>query len=171
MSRYETIMRIWHFSTILTVVLNIAGWFFLHMLIAFGATVLPRRLFNENQWLYRIRSWEHNGALYKRLFNVTKWKGWLPDGAAWFRGGFAKKKVHATDPEYLDQFVKETCRGELTHWIVIALSPLFFLWNRKIAGVIMIIYAFAANFPCIIVQRYNRPQLLRILQRKRQRGN
>ncbi|MBN1308891.1 MAG: hypothetical protein JXA18_13290 [Chitinispirillaceae bacterium] len=168
MSRSD-IMRIWHFSTAPTIILNVAGWLFLHMLIAFGATRLSRRLFHENQWLYRIRSWEKDGALYRRLFNVTQWKGLLPDGAAWFRGGFAKKKMDATDQEYLDLFVKETCRGEFTHWIVIAVSPLFFLWNGRLAGGIMITYALAANLPCIIVQRYNRPQLLRILAKKKER--
>ena len=163
-------MRIWHFTTTVTIILNIAGWFILHMLIAFGATLLPRYLFHENQWLYRIRSWEKQGVLYKRLFNVTKWKGWLPDGAAWFRGGFEKKRVNATDPAYLDLFVKETCRGEFAHWVVIALSPLFILWNRRMSVLVMIVYAISANLPCIIVQRYNRPQLLRILARKRQRN-
>lgn len=170
MSRSEQTMRIWYFTTTLTIILNIAGWFILHMLIAFGATVLPRRLFHEKQWLYRIRSWEKDGTIYNRLFKVKKWKGGLPDGAAWFRGGFAKKKLTASEPEYIDLFVKETCRGEFTHWIVIALSPLFFLWNGKIAGAIMIVYALAANLPCIMVQRFNRPQLLRILARKGKSG-
>lgn len=160
-------MRIWHFTTALTIIINIGGWFFLHMLIAFGATMLPRRFFNENQWLFRSRSWEKNGALYKRLFNVTKWKTMLPDGAAWFRKGFSKKKVRSTAPEYLALFINETCRGEAAHWIVMALSPLFFLWNGTIAGVVMILYAIGANLPCIIVQRYNRPQLKRILAKKR----
>ena len=163
-------MRIWHFTNILTLVINIAGWFILHMLVAFGATMLPRGLFHQKQWLYRVRSWEKDGSIYKRLFKVTRWKGLLPDGAAWFRGGFAKKKVRATDPEYLDLFVKETCRGELAHWIVIVLSPLFFLWNRRDVGFFMIVYALAANLPCIIVQRYNRPHLLQILARKRKRN-
>ena len=84
--------------------------------------------------------------------------------------GFAKKRLRRSDPEYFDLFVKETCRGELAHWIVILLSPLFFLWNPRYAGIIMIVYALAANMPCIIVQRYNRPQLLRILAKKRRRG-
>lgn len=163
-------MQIWHFSNTVTVIIDFAAWFVLHMLIAFSATLLPRRLFHERQWLYRTRSWEEDGMLYRRRFGVSLWKDRLPDGAAWFRSGFAKKRLRRSDPVYLDLFVKETCRGELTHWIVILLSPLFFLWNPWYAGIILIVYALAANIPCIIVQRYNRPQLLRILARKQQRG-
>jgi len=162
-------MRIFYLSNAVTVIVDFAAWFVLHMLVAFGATLLPRHLFHEKQWLYRTRPWEKDGALYRRLFKVTRWKDRLPDGASWFSGGFAKKHLRRSDPEYFDLFVKETCRGELAHWIVILLSPLFFLWNRWYAGIIMIVYALAANIPCIIVQRYNRPQLLRLLTRKRQR--
>ncbi|MBD3241890.1 MAG: glycosyl-4,4'-diaponeurosporenoate acyltransferase [Chitinivibrionales bacterium] len=152
-----------------TIVLDSAAWFVLHMLIAFGATLLPRNLFNERQWLFRIRGWERGGTLYERL-NVMAWKKLLPDGAALFRGGFRKKHMQAGNKTYLMQFVKETCRAEAAHWTVIAVSPLFFLWNPRRVGVVMIAYALAANLPCVIVQRYNRPRLMRIAQRMGKAG-
>ncbi|MBD3322795.1 MAG: glycosyl-4,4'-diaponeurosporenoate acyltransferase [Chitinivibrionales bacterium] len=161
-------MRVWHFSNLVTVLLDFGAWFVLHMVIAFGATLVPWRLFSERQWLYRARTWESSGELYQRLFNIVGWKDKLPDGASWLGGGFAKKKVNSTNVGYLDRFVKETCRAELTHWIVIAVSPLFFLWNPWYAGIVMIVYAFAANMPCILAQRYNRPQLVRIVTRRRE---
>ncbi|MBD3346126.1 MAG: glycosyl-4,4'-diaponeurosporenoate acyltransferase [Chitinivibrionales bacterium] len=161
-------MRLWHFSNLLTVIIDFAAWFVLHMLIALGGTLLPRRLFHEKQWLFRSRGWEKKGDFYQQLFGVIGWKDKLPDGASWFRGGFAKKRVASTNVEYLDNFVKETCRGELVHWIVVAVSPVFFLWNPWYAGIIMIVYALASNIPCIIVQRYNRPQLMRIVKRRRE---
>ncbi len=166
-SRYRTQMsrRPWRCGTALTVALDFVAWFVLHMLIAFGATLLPRRLFSEKQWFFRPRAWEKGGTLYERLLNVGVWKRLLPDGSRLFRGGFRKKHMQGSDPAYLHRFVQETCRAEAAHWIVIAVAPLFFLWNPRRAGAFMIVYALAANLPCIIVQRYNRPRLMRIADR------
>ncbi len=162
-------MRIIHLNNLWTVIIDCIAWFILHMSIAYGATLLPVKLFNEQMWLYRIRKWEKAGKLYNALFGIESWKDKLPDGASWFSQGFAKKGLAQNNDLYLDRFVKETCRGEFAHWMVILVSPLFFLFNPWYAGVIMIIYALLANMPCIIVQRYNRPRLIRIRDRKLKR--
>lgn len=158
-------MRLWNFSPLITVFLDIIVWLCLHILIAYGATLLPIKCFHENQWIYHLRFLERSGNVYKRLFAVKQWKKYLPDGGGWFKNGFSKKKLASRGKTYLDRFVKETCRGELTHWIVILLSPIFFLWNFTFVGFIMIGYALLSNFPCIIVQRYNRSILVRLRDR------
>lgn len=155
-------MRIWYFSSLMTVLIDIGVWFCLHMFISYGAMLFPVRWFHEHKWLYCLRSWEEGGRIYDRLFAVKRWKKRLPDGGAWFKNGFSKKKLASHNKLYLDTFVKETCRAELTHWMVILASPVFFLWNFTFVGFIMIFYAFLTNLPCIIVQRYNRPFLIRI---------
>jgi glycosyl-4,4'-diaponeurosporenoate acyltransferase len=159
-------MQIIELSNTLTVIVDILAWFIIHMSIAFLATRLPLSLFNERFLLFRTFSWEREGEVYERLFRVKRWKRILPDGASWFKGGFRKKRVAARDPAYFGRFVKETCRGEATHWTVIFTSPLFFLFNPLWAGFIMIGYAVAANAPCIIAQRYNRPHLRKLAERK-----
>lgn len=163
--RTQVSHRPWQNSTPVTVAVDSAAWFVLHMLIAFGATLLPRGLFSEKQWLFRTRRWEKGGMLYERLLDVGVWKRLLPDGSRLFRGGFTKKHMRGNDPAYLLHFVQETCRAEAAHWIVIAVAPLFFLWNPRRVGVFMIFYALAANLPCIVVQRYNRPRLKRVAER------
>jgi len=45
--------------------------------------------------------------------------------------------------------------------------PIFFLWNPWWADLIIVIYAVAANVPCILAQRYNRLRFHRLLARKR----
>jgi glycosyl-4,4'-diaponeurosporenoate acyltransferase len=67
-----------------------------------------------------------------------------------------------TSKHYLDSFIRETCRAELTHWIVFLFGPLFLMWNLWWVGIIMIVYATLANIPCVITQRYNRIRLQRI---------
>ena len=71
----------------------------------------------------------------------------------------------SSDPHYLQVFIRETWRGELCHWTVLAFTPLFFLWNPWWADLVCLAYALAANLPCIIVQRYNRLRLRKLLSR------
>lgn len=150
-------------SILWLVVVNVAAWPIIHMAAAWLGTQLPLDLFRHEQWCYRERSWELGGRLYEIVFAVRRWKRLLPDGAALFKKGFRKKRLNRRDPEYIDRFVKETCRGEAVHWAVLACSLLFFLWNPWWAGLIMVAYALAVNLPCIVTQRYNRIRLMRLI--------
>ena len=106
------------------------------------------------------------------MFTHRSWKGMLPEGAAFFRGGFRKAKLLRRDPEYIERFIRETCRGELVHWVTLAFAPLFILWNPAWAIAVMMGYGIVANVPCIVTQRYNRLRLARAAahQRTRSRG-
>ncbi len=143
--------------------LNIVVILIIHLGISWACTRIPLRNFNPNGRLYRIRNWECGGRIYTRIFKIKRWKRIIPDGAKMFRGGFPKKNLESCEPDYLYTFARETCRGELTHWLQIAPVPVFFLWNVWWGGVIMIAYFLLANIPCILLQRYNRARLLRVI--------
>jgi glycosyl-4,4'-diaponeurosporenoate acyltransferase len=152
-------------STFWTITSDILAWLVIHLGVSYGLTRMPARWFSPEAWLFAERRWERGGVLYDRLFRVKQWKSFLPDGAALFRSGFRKKALTQWDQAYLERFLQETCRGELTHWITFLWSPLFFLWNLPFVGVIMIAYALVANAPCVITQRYNRSRFRRVLRR------
>ena len=78
----------------------------------------------------------------------------------------AKKKLKEVGSGNLYRFFIETCRAETTHWMLIGVAPLFFLWNRLWVGVFMIVYAVAQNLPLIMIQRYNRIRFRRILAQR-----
>jgi glycosyl-4,4'-diaponeurosporenoate acyltransferase len=151
-----------HLPTAITILIDIAAWFVIHIGVSYIMTHQPLSSFNTSSWLYRKRNWERNGRLYEKLFRLKTWKKRLPDGAAVFKNGFEKKHLKETNKDYLDAFIRETCRAELTHWIVFLFGPLFFIWNLWWVGIVMIIYAGIVNIPCIITQRYNRIRLKRI---------
>jgi glycosyl-4,4'-diaponeurosporenoate acyltransferase len=151
-----------HLPTGITILIDIIAWFVIHMGISYIMTHQPLSEFNASSWLYRKRNWERNGRLYEKLFRLKAWKRRLPDGASIFKNGFEKKHLKETSKDYFDSFIRETCRAELTHWIVLLFGPLFLLWNLWWVGIVMILYAAAANVPCIITQRYNRIRLRRI---------
>jgi glycosyl-4,4'-diaponeurosporenoate acyltransferase len=76
-----------------------------------------------------------------------------------FKGGFPKKKLESTKPEYIKIFLSETKRAELTHLLTIVPVIVFFLWNVWWVGIIMIVYSLIVNIPCILLQRYNRARI------------
>jgi glycosyl-4,4'-diaponeurosporenoate acyltransferase len=145
------------------IVIDILAWFVIHMSISYAVTQMPLRMFNSALWLYRSRWPEAENRIYKRFLFIHSWKKLLPDGAALFERGCRKKNLSAKDPAYIVRFIEETCRGECAHWITFICAPLFFFWNEAAVGWIMIIYAFLANFPCIVTQRYNRFRLQKFI--------
>jgi len=151
-----------HLPTLPTILIDIAAWFAIHMGVSYFMTRIPLRSFDVGFWLYKQRKWEKDGRIYERLFGLKSWKKRLPDGAAIFKEGFEKKHLKNLDNVYLDNFIRETCRAELTHWIVLLLGPFFLIWNLWWVGIVMIIYAISANMPCIISQHYNRIRLKRV---------
>ncbi|MBN2327235.1 MAG: glycosyl-4,4'-diaponeurosporenoate acyltransferase [Candidatus Omnitrophica bacterium] len=149
---------------------NILAWLVIHIGFAWAGVKSPASYFKPHAWLYQTFFFEKNGILYENLFLIKFWKDRLPDGAAWFQGGFPKKNMIQADFDYLNRFITETCRGELVHWAVFMASGIFFLWNEPWVGWIMVAYGMAANFPCIIVQRYNRNRLRSIVAKRKSNG-
>lgn len=135
------------------------GWLIIHLGISYLCFKIPISFFEKKWRWFEPRDWEYRGRIYKDIFKVKKWRSIVPDGGGIFKDGFPKKNLKSNDPEYLKTFLYETKRAELTHWLTILPSPVFFLWNIWWAGIIMIVYALIVNIPCIMLQRYNRARL------------
>ena len=150
-------------DTFLIILIDIVAWFVIHMGVSYLMAHKSRYHFNPEGWLYRQRSWEHNGSLYYKWFHVRQWKHILPDGADLFKFGFQKKHLKELNEAYFQDFIHETCRAELTHWIVFLFGFIFFIWNLWWVSIVMVVYAFAANMPCIVTQRYNRIRLQKVI--------
>ena len=142
--------------------LNISGVFFTHFGIAYIFSKLPTKWFYSSFFVLRVFKWENQGMIWDRLFKVKKWKSKLPDGGAWFKEGFSKKKLSSRSPEYFHAFAVETNRAELSHWASLLISPIFFTFNPVAAGWIMVSYSILANVPCILAQRVNRPWFIKM---------
>ncbi len=140
-------------------------WVGLHLGAGLIAHLLPDRALRWARWWYHPRAFEQSGRLYRRLFRIHRWKHLVPEAGNFYRGGFTKRALDRSDPAYAERFVLETYRAEFSHWLTIALAFTFQLWNDWYVTVLMLFYAGAVNLPCIIIQRYNRPRLLRLYER------
>ncbi|MDF2377454.1 MAG: hypothetical protein P1U81_14525 [Verrucomicrobiales bacterium] len=146
-------------SNVWIVLLNVVGIPAIHLSISWIYTRMDRDRFDPQSALFRIRPPEAGGDLYQRLFRIRRWKHLLPDAAPWF-DGFAKGKLGDKDPVYLRAFIAETCRGEAAHYAQIPGILLTLFWNPwPVAAIVMIVYAFLSNLPCLILQRFTRARL------------
>ena len=59
------------------VLTNFIAWPVIHISIGYLSQRIPDSLLDYDLWLFRIRLWERDGAVYKQIFRVRRWKSWL----------------------------------------------------------------------------------------------
>ena len=109
--------------------------------------------------LLRLRPFEVGGGWYQRRLRVKTWKRRLPEAGRAF-GGRSKRHLPPGGEAGLPRFLTECRRAERAHWLILAATPAFVLWNPPGLFVAMVVFALVANVPCLIVVRYNRARLL-----------
>lgn len=116
---------------------------------------VPLTAFHPEKEYYKMREWE--ASLYNKA-NVKSWKNKMP----------------VFKPELWDirtnsgiDIIRATCQAELDHVgnILLSLLTIFFSRKSSIQFVIIITAINASTFDLIFVmiQRYNRPRLMRIM--------
>ena len=137
------------------------------VLVFFLGRLTPKKWLLESRFPFRAFSFEKDGRIYEKI-KVHKWKTKVPDMsrlAAKIAPKFMKKKAveHGTSGE-MKLLVKETCIAELAH-AVSALSGIacIFIW-RGAGGACFSVLWILFNLVFIVIQRYNRPRLQKMLK-------
>lgn len=150
-----------------TILLCFLVWLVLQVSAALVCLNLPDRFFSPDSFFFRSHRFENGGRIYNTIFLVKRWKHLLPDGGTvWKKKGFKKKKLDNFSEENLNRFLIESARGELTHWLAIFPFWVFWFFTPPYVPWLMLLYALLANMPCILVQRFNRPRVIRLIKRK-----
>ena len=136
----------------------------LGILAYFIGESLPRSMYDPRRFPYKTWQWEKNGSVYERL--GVKWrKAHAIDMSRFMKRSFPKQNIIARDPARLRRLVQEMCNAELVHWVLTLLSPVFALLIDGCYGV-LIAFAYALfNLSDVMIQRYNRPRIMMILER------
>lgn len=153
----------------LAVAIDAAVWATWSAVVGYAAHRLPLHRLAHDGPLTRLRPWERSGRAYERL-GIRRWKDRLPEFGTVFRGGMSKRALPTRSTSDLARFVAETRRAEIVHWAIPAITPVFALWNPPWLLAVMAAYALVANLPCLLVQRYNRGRLLRVMDRRARRA-
>lgn len=150
------------------------GWLFLSfavvllpsLFIAILIRKLPKRWFDYNNKIYQVKDSERN--FYKKI-QVHKWKDKIPEAGQ--TANFKKDHIYNPDSmEYIEKFLLETCYGSVLHLGCIISALLFsflgLLWHGffTMTFPIAIVYSIL-NVLSFIIQRYNRPRLVKKLER------
>lgn len=131
--------------------------FAMRLAVGFFIPLLIKKYNYRNRW-FRPKKWEAD--LYRKL-KVKTWKRKLPT---------FDPSQFSTDHYTLPEIAQNMCQAEMVHLVIVVLSfvplafvPLFgvfpvFLATSLVAGLIDCVF--------IIAQRYNRPRLIRIIEKK-----
>lgn len=156
-------MRILYLDPLDTIIIDVLAWVVFHLSTGYLSSKIPLKWLNPNRRFFQTFPWEKNGAIYDKLFHVRSWKRFIPNGAALYRGAFSIKNLPTNDLAYLSRWLKESVRAEVCHWVMIVPGFFFFLWNDVAMGWLMLAYAFINNLVPIVMQRFNRPRMRKLL--------
>lgn len=133
--------------------------------------ILPRKWFCFYRFPYRLFDFEKEGRIYV-AFGVRKWKDMVPDMSAILPGIIPSKKMPViVTPTQVELLIRETCVAEWIHELLCFMGfGCVFLW-KGIGGFTVSLLYVLGNIPYIIIQRYNRPKLIRLLQKLEKKSN
>lgn len=133
----------------------------------FVGRLVSRHRFRYDAVPFRPFPFEKEGRIYKKI-GIARWQGKVPDMSRILKGLMPPKALAGRpDRETLLVMVQETCVAELVHWLL-CLAGLASLWLWPGAGGLLswLLYCLVGNLPFILIQRYNRPRLLKLLERQ-----
>ena len=131
----------------------------------FLGRIIPKKWLNAFAFPFKEFKFENGGKIYERL-NVKAWQNKVPDMSKIFPKIIPPKKIiEKSNKEMLENMLHENCVAEMIHLLLpIAALPCLLLWRGIKGRIIYFIYVFLGNLPYVIIQRYNRPRLKRLLK-------
>lgn len=141
---------------------------FIGVLSHFVGLVLPRSWFHEDRFPYKAFKIERGGKIYDRIA-IRKWKAKVPDMSKVMRDMLPKTVSYGVNSDDLQLLIKETCVAEFIHFALCIFSVrVYFIWHNNV-GVVLTVITILGNIPFMLIQRYNRPHLVALRDRKRLR--
>ena len=101
---------------------------------------------------------------YERCLLIRRWKPWIPDAGHVLPGGIRKASLMGRDRAGLERLLAETRRAELVHWALWPAWLVTALWLPPRGVVLNLVFATCFNLPCLLLQRYNRLRVGKLLQ-------
>ena len=150
---YKNGIILWTGITAFTIMYHFWG-----RIIMGNVSKLFKKHLNYKQWWCRQKKFEK--GLYK-LLRVKEWKG---------KALTYNPELFSLKENSLEDIANTMVKAETDHWIneVISLSTLLFplLWGQFWIFLITAVAAMIFDAQFIVIQRYNRPRIVKILEKK-----
>lgn len=139
-------------------------------LLAFLASLLPKKFYDPNRKLFHVFKFEKK--LYEKL-GIKHWKDNIPELGKQLSGFDKHTLAEPNNPEYIQRFLMEDCKGDFLHSISIIYSILsvfiliFFLpWPFILTMWLpSAVVATVVHSLSLMILRYTRPKLLVLYKR------
>lgn len=140
-------------------------------LLTLGLLCFPfGRLLKKHDFIYTSFPFtslpcERYGKVYEQI-GIRKWQKAVPDVSRMFPSVAPRKAIDARmSTAEIEDMIQETCVAELTHLLLCAAGiPLFWIWPGAGGCIMFALDIVFGNLPFILIQRYNRPRLLRYMR-------
>ena len=130
--------------------------------------ILARRPCRFDVFPYRDYPFEKGGHFYRK-FRIHCWQSRVPDMSRLFpRLMPAKRLTHRITAAEAERMVRETCVAESVH-ALLCLAGLgdLWLWPGWGGFAVWLVYVLFGNLPFIMIQRFNRPKLIMLMDKCR----
>ena len=111
--------------------------------------LVPKAWFDYTRFPYRAFAFERDGKVYEAL-GIAHWQSRVPDMSRLFPKLMPPKKLSARPDE-----------------LMLAGLGVIFIWPCAWGILLYLVYAIFGNLIFILIQRYNRPRLVRLYERQR----
>ncbi len=112
-----------------------------------------------NEWWFKEKAFE------KKLYTFLKVKKWKGKALTY------NPELYCVKDRSLEEIADTTAKSELDHWINVLISAstiaFGFIWGEIWIFSIAAFFAAVFDSQFIIIQRYNRPRLLRLIKREK----
>lgn len=135
----------------------------------FLGRILPKKWFMAEKFPYKEYRFEQGGKFYERL-QIHKWQNKVPDMSKIVPSLMPPKKLTGDYEEKLPRMIEETCVAEFIHGLL-CFSGLacIGLWQGIGGWVVSLINIALFNLPFVLIQRYNRPRLGKLMRKRKER--
>ena len=136
--------------------------FSVSILVFLLGRIFPRRLLRAQAFPFKSFGFEREGAIYLRV-GIMKWKTKLPDASLLLARLFPRlmPKKRLEGEAKIAVLIKETCIAEMAHAAVAVLGfGCVWIWEG-IGGWLLSLAFLLGNIPFILIQRFNRPRLIK----------
>lgn len=131
----------------------------------FSGRIIPKRWIRPEKGWFRSFAFERSGAVYEKL-GIRRWQNKVLDMSRILPSLMPAKNLSGDYEDRLPVMIQETCVAEIVH-ITVSIVGLRCLWMWPGVGGVTVtaIHIVLLNLPFILIQRYNRPRLIRLQQK------
>ena len=131
--------------------------FVMRLIVGMVINPIFHKAYDYNSWWFKQKKFE------KRLYKLLKVKDWKEKVPSWSPGAFSLKD------KSLHNIAIGMCNAELVHEIIVILShvPILFSIKYGVPAVFICTSILAGAFDMIfvIIQRYNRPRIVKLIKK------